>query len=294
METSQKDILEPVLANYHTHSVFCDGSDTLEELAKVALQKGFKYLGFSSHSAFPFTTGTEMHPSKFTEYFETIEKLKTEFSEKLEILAGLEIDYLPPISFPDYSKNEQFPLDYIIGSVHFVCNEKQKESGVFAVDNTTEEVLKGLKTAFNGDAKLLVQTYFETQKKMLATCDFDVIGHIDLVRKRNSELKMFSEDEPWYKREITSLAKEIAKSNVLVEINTGGMARKAIDSPYPTLELLQILRKHDVPIILSSDAHKTEHLDFAFEQAAQLAKSAGYDERYIITKSGVKACKFQF
>ena len=37
-------------ANFHTHSVYSDGADTLTELVEAAIEKGFGALGFSEHS----------------------------------------------------------------------------------------------------------------------------------------------------------------------------------------------------------------------------------------------------
>ena len=67
-----------ILANYHTHSLFCDGKASLQEIAKSAFENGVNYLGFSSHSAYPATTGCEMHPEKFGRYKEEILALKAE------------------------------------------------------------------------------------------------------------------------------------------------------------------------------------------------------------------------
>ena len=36
--------------NLHTHSTFCDGAGTPEQMVVVAIEKGFAALGFSSHS----------------------------------------------------------------------------------------------------------------------------------------------------------------------------------------------------------------------------------------------------
>ena len=36
-------------ANYHTHTTFCDGTSTAEEMVQQALDLGFVALGFSSH-----------------------------------------------------------------------------------------------------------------------------------------------------------------------------------------------------------------------------------------------------
>lgn len=275
-----------ILANYHTHSVFCDGNSTLEEVAKSAFDCGIKYLGFSSHSAYPATTGCEMHPENFQKYKATIEELKKQFSGKMEVFFGFEADYLPPLSWPDYIYYKNFNPDYLIGSVHFVWNHDVPQNGTMTVDDETEKVKNGLENIFFGDGKKMVQTYFDHQRQMLKSCDFDIIGHIDLIRKRNAALKFFSETDSWYKNELQATAKEIAKAGVVVEINTGGMSRGAIDSPYPSLEFLKILKKLDVPILFSSDAHSSEHLVYGFDVAADLAKKAGYSERYYLTTTG--------
>ena len=36
--------------NLHTHTTFCDGKDTPEELIEAAIAKGFDSIGFSGHS----------------------------------------------------------------------------------------------------------------------------------------------------------------------------------------------------------------------------------------------------
>lgn len=42
-----------MLANFHTHSTFCDGKNTPEEIVLAALEKGFVSIGFSSHGYTP-------------------------------------------------------------------------------------------------------------------------------------------------------------------------------------------------------------------------------------------------
>ena len=36
--------------NFHTHTQFCDGKSTAEEMLLSAIDKGFSALGFSGHS----------------------------------------------------------------------------------------------------------------------------------------------------------------------------------------------------------------------------------------------------
>ena len=35
--------------NLHTHSLYCDGKDSFEEMIQTAIEKEFTILGFSSH-----------------------------------------------------------------------------------------------------------------------------------------------------------------------------------------------------------------------------------------------------
>ena len=36
--------------NLHTHTIYCDGINTPEELVEAAIAKGFDSIGFSGHS----------------------------------------------------------------------------------------------------------------------------------------------------------------------------------------------------------------------------------------------------
>ena len=42
-----------IKANFHTHTTWCDGSDTPEDVVLSAIGKGFSAIGFSSHMSFP-------------------------------------------------------------------------------------------------------------------------------------------------------------------------------------------------------------------------------------------------
>ena len=38
-----------MLTNYHTHTTYCDGNNTPEEVVKAAIDMGFDAIGFSGH-----------------------------------------------------------------------------------------------------------------------------------------------------------------------------------------------------------------------------------------------------
>ncbi len=270
--------------NYHTHSTFCDGQNSLAQMANEAYRTGMAVLGFSSHTAFPFSSFWHMDTRNYDEYFSTLQELKNEYAGKIEILSGIEADFLPPVSYCDKQSYKDYPIDYIIGSVHYIVSEESAQNGCFTVDGPPSEFYQGVEKYFSGNSKKAIQTYFALQRQMILTCDFDIVGHIDLVRKRNGDLHFFDENDSWYRNELKETAKILGKTNKVVEINTGGMTRVGLKEPYPSKDFLTILQAQDVPITLNSDCHNYKNLTEHFPAALQIAKQAGYTSIQYLTK----------
>ena len=273
------------LANYHTHTTFCDGSNTAAEMVTAAIRENIQDLGFSAHAAWPFATHWHLSANRYTEYLDTIRSLAFKNTKKIRIRCGFEADYIPGITAPDSSIYREFAPDYLIGSVHMLAGSA-KNSGIWSIDGPVDEVAQGLSDVYRNNGKRAVQEYWYTVREMVASCDFDIIGHLDLVRKRNGVLCFFDERDPWYKREIKQTVKIIARSGKIVELNTGGIARKALDSIYPSDALLELLCKRNVPVTLSSDAHTSTGLTFAYDTAIEAARRAGYHEITFLGQNG--------
>lgn len=278
-------------ANFHTHSTFCDGKNTAEEMVLSAIEKGFTVLGFSSHCMHPldpefyrpFDNIWHIPASNIKSYAEEIRRLKEKYACQIQIYLGFEADYFDSPEFgkavPDKAAYADFSPDYLLGAVHFINTEK----GFFTVDNKTEIVKQHLidfYTKPNGeiDGKQAVCDYFEAEREMLLKGNFDIIAHPDLIRIRNTVLHFFNEEDSWYKDEIRSTAKVIASAGVIAEINTGAIARGNMDDTYPSQQFLEYLHNYGVPVCINSDAHVTDNLDCAFDRAAEKARRAGYKE----------------
>ena len=178
-------------ANYHTHTTFCDGNNSAEEMVIAAIERKFDILGFSGHSMFPFGELWHIAPKEHTEYVKTIRQLENKYKDKITILCGFEADFIPSFCEPSFSRFEQFQPDYLIGSVHYVANEK----GFVTVDESPEGVKLGIDRLFNGNSKKFVQEYFYLERLMLTNGCFTILGHADLIRKRNGILNFFNEQD---------------------------------------------------------------------------------------------------
>ena len=271
-----------IKTNYHTHSNFCDGKDFINDIVETAIQKDFKIIGFSSHSIYPFASSWHIAPREHKNYIKEINDAKNKFEGKIEILSGFEADFIPGLSKPDFETYKSFSPDYLIGSVHYVITQK----GRLCVDYPAEKLRQKIDELFSGNTKKLTCEYFALQREMLKNGNFTILAHSDLIRKNNEKLNLFNENDSWYRQELKALAEQASKSGVIAEINTGGLARKTINSVYPSQELLSLFAEKNVPITFSSDCHSKENLDFAFDIAKKEAIKAGYKEVAVIKKGG--------
>ncbi len=234
--------------NFHTHTTFCDGRDTPEDMVRTALAKGFGALGFSSHS--------EMLKDPAA-YRDAIHALAARYRGRIRVFCGIEADWPCPLDLS--------PYDYVIGSVHFLPGPSGTR---LAIDRSPEDMADILRRHFGGDGAALVRAYFATERAMLAAGRFDVVGHPDLVRKFNAKHPFFDEDAPWYRDELERTADAIAASGKVVEVNTGAISRGWMDDAYPSPAFRALLRARGVRFVLSSDAHSAAALDCAFDRFA--------------------------
>jgi histidinol-phosphatase (PHP family) len=268
--------------NFHTHSNFDDGKALLEEYIKEALKQNVAILGFSSHNPLPFSVDWVIKKENYKEYCKTVQTLKEKYKDKIRILLGLEMDFLPSINSFHREGIDLSVLDFHIGSVHFV-NFFSENNG-WAIDESEDIFEKGLNEIYNGNIKKVVKDYFKLIRNMLKLENPDIVAHLDLIKMNNKEEKYFSEEESWYRQEVLYTLKAVAKSSSILEVNTGGIARGKTDSLYPSTWILEETYNMRIPITLSSDAHKPEQITAKFKEAALLLNSIGYKEVYILHK----------
>lgn len=260
--------------NYHTHTTWCDGKNTPEEMVRAALAKGFDVIGFSSHFSLPEDGDCVCTPSRALDYAREIRRLQDDYRGKIEVRLGVEADYIPGVTDPDRSRYAFLGPDYIIGSIHYVI---AANGARVPVDHTPALLAEGIRDHFHGSAEEFVRAYFRQQRRMALRYDFDVVGHLDLVRKFNVKQPYFDESAPWYRQELVMTAEAVAASGKIAEVNTGAISRGWLDDAYPSAEFRDLLRARGVRFVLSSDSHAAESLDCAFDRFA-----AAEDYRQIV------------
>lgn len=253
--------------NLHTHSTWCDGKNTPEEMIQAAIERNFSTLGFSSHVMLPEEPYDWMLTrEKLPRYVAEIRALAEKYKDKIQVLCGVEADYVPGGATPDRSVYAPYGIDYIIGSVHFV---RAADNALVCVDESPEALAAGLRDHYDGNAEAFVRDYYREVREMLRRYDFDILGHVDLVTKFNEKHPYFDETADWYADEVRETIAAIREAKKTVELNAGGIARGWRTEFYPSRRFCAELSAfNDIDYILSSDAHSTDALDVPYEKSA--------------------------
>ncbi len=263
-----------IKTNFHTHTVYCDGSDTPDELVLTAIEKGFTALGFSGHSYLELDKDYSMSERAEAQYFNEINALKEKYKGKIEIFCGIEQDL--------FSGMPTYKYDYVIGSVHRVL----KDGEYLIADGSADELNSALSLHYGGDFDAFAKDYFEAVSEVVEKTGADIIGHFDIILKNRERVGYFPTSEFYEHAETAAL--KLLKHGVPFEINTGAMARGYRTEPYPDERILKLICENGGSIIFSSDCHQKEKLDFGFDLARQMALKAGFKEQAVITSEGIK------
>lgn len=262
-----------MLSNIHTHSTFCDGQSTPEEIVHSALRKGFVSIGFSSHGYGEDSTYGIKKPDN---YICEINSLKEKYKNDIEIYLGLEEDM-----FGLYDRNR---FDYIIGSCHFL----KKDGKFYPIDSSPELFEKIFTEVYNKDPLALAESYYKSYCEYILKRKPDIIGHFDLITKYDeTDNPLFLKNEKYLLLSKKYL-NEALKSEGIFEVNTGAISRGYRKTPYPYENLLFELKKQNAKITVTSDSHHCDTIDCNFEETKQMLRDIGFTHTYILYQNEFK------
>jgi histidinol-phosphatase (PHP family) len=228
-------------------------------MSQKAVELGIKEIEFSEHVDFdPVDRGFGYF--NYKRYTSEIREAQESFKGRLVIRKGVEIDYQH--CFEDdveaWLRDKRF--DYIIGSVHYLNHEL-----------ITRRLVE------SNDLREIYNAYFYEVTKSVKSGLFDVVGHLDVIRKfianRSLELKNFG-----YEEDLKAILEDITKKRMYLEIN----------SKFPTLKqdctemtpskgvVEEYIEKGGRLISIGSDAHSTEEIGSGIKEILDFL--ATYDE----------------
>jgi histidinol-phosphatase (PHP family) len=270
--------------NFHTHTRHCDGRGEVRDFAEAAIRRGMPRIGFSGHNVVPFPAAWTMPAANLPGYIADVRDAKEMFAGRLEVYLGMEVDYIPGVASPRDPAIRALGLDYVIGSVHFLC--PVDGAWDWTVDGSPAELAHGIARCYAGSARRMAEAYYARVAEMLLQAAPDVVGHFDLLKKHNRKGELFSEDEPWYRHAALAALEAVARSGSILEVNTGGVMRNTSGALYPSPWILREALALGVPVVVTADAHRPEHLDGHFAETVALLRDIGFRGQRQLTPRG--------
>ena len=254
----------PAGHSYHNHSNWSDGVSTMEEMCRAAKKAGLKEFGLSDHFV--------IHPDpeekfidwalpveKLEDYIQALQKLKKELDdENFTLRTGLEIDFFFENIDEVTAYLEKYPIDYLIGSVHYV--------GRFPVDHSAPPWEK----LSVPEREEICLEYWRKLQGAAACGKFLFLGHLDLIKKF-----ALVPDMPRFLPLAEKVLDAASTTGTAIELNTSGWF-KPCQEQYPSNAILLAAQQRRIPVVINPDAHDSAHVSRNFQTAADLLKTLGF------------------
>jgi len=249
--------------DYHVHSSNSfDSRLKMEDACRLAVNRGLSGLTFTEHIEFVCPGFGDIEPYR-DYYIREIKECRARFSE-LTLGMGAEVGLQSCV----VAENRQAVAkgyDFVIGSVHTVDG--------LSVHDGSYSAGKGRFECYSGYLAAILQ-----QVRLFS--DFDVLGHIDLIRRDNCFADRTMQYEE-FKEQYDALLRELIETGHGIEVNTAAL-RYDLDSMHPDLSVLKRYRALGGEIITcGSDAHLERSLGMNIREGYELIKAAGF--KYITT-----------
>lgn len=265
-------------ADYHVHTNYTeDAIGNVKDYCEMAKKIGIKEIAFTNHLAlqkfesmpeFKEASIMSIRLEDIPKYYKEIEKAREQFD--IRIRFGMEVDYEKILESKIERLLDDYPLDFVLGSCHFINGLAITEQGNAA------KLFQGI------NILQIYKKYFDKLKNAIESQLFDVMAHPDVVRKFAVKYSVIPFEK--YRKAVENLVSSLVDNNVGIEMNTMGYAHPVRDS-YPSLEFLKICKDAGVKIItVGSDTHSPSNLGFSIERGIGKLKKVGYDRVYLFNR----------
>lgn len=258
----------PITVDLHNHTLHSHAKDTTAAMAASALARGMAVFGMSEHSLRPegYIYPNDYQPklaAGFPSYIEEVMEERERHKGRMDVLLGLEMDYMPAETAYAAEAVAAHPYEYVIGGLHF--------QGRWGFDGPAEE----WDPLDDGQVRAAFVRYYEDLATMANTGLFQIAAHPDLIKLHRKQAF-----DAWVAtgeaEDVITVALKAMKNNgMAMEISSAGF-RKGLGEPYPGPVVMGIARDLQLPVSFGSDAHRVEDVAFAFDRLADYARRFGY------------------
>lgn len=265
----------------HTHTQFCYHGNPapLEQYIERAIQLGFQRYSVTEHPPIPLGWVRDqqlwaeiaMPEAELSDYFKYAQTVKEKYSGQIEVVIGLELDYLHGKTDYTASLLEKWGhlIEDVVYSVHYLPGEHE----MYCMDFTADDLKKNL-LSYYGSMEKLIDTYFDHIELTIIEASKlkqrSRIGHLQLIRKFEEQLPPINEDQLTVR--LQSLLPMLQKTGVGVDVNIAGFRVPTFGKPYVPEWFIQQCNALGIECVYGSDAHKPEQVGLYWDWFEQQMK----------------------
>lgn len=256
------DVESIVPYDFHVHtSVSHDGEGTVMEYCELAAERGMKAIGFCEHVDLD-ERDIVAGQHDYEAYREEVIEARARFGGRLRISMGAEVGFVPSISstIKEFLTSKEY--DYVAGAVHGI------NDGMSGISDQYD----ALETFARHEPAEAYAEYFETVNDMVVSGLFDVVAHLDLVRRFGADYEQGAVEWGPLSPVLRRAMEGVIKRQMALEINTSGLRQKPRET-YPSRQLLQLYKEvGGERVIIGSDAHSPGDLGAGIPAAIKLVR----------------------
>lgn len=257
-------------------SNYCDhATSTLAEILEAACDAGMRTYGVTEHA--PRVEPERLYEEElalgwdigtldrlFGEYAAEVERFKRVYAGTMTVLKGFEAEVVPEGRYAEVMLGfrERFGFDYIVGSVHYVAGH--------IIDYLPGRYEKAV--AICGSPEALAVRYFHDVARMVEALHPEVVGHLDLYRRRFASDAAAS--TPPIRKAAMEALEVIRQQNTIIDVNTAGL-RVGLGHPYPAPWLVDAARGMGIAFCFGDDSHNTIQVGAGIGDAREYLLSHG-------------------
>jgi histidinol-phosphatase (PHP family) len=231
----------------------------MEAACQAAITRGISEIAFTDHLDF----GPEDSSGNFraTEYLASIEHCRERYDGRLIVLAGIEVGEPHLFATEASAVVAHGDFDIVLGSAHYARGMQPA----------------WLEGFFDQPLRQAYEAYFRQVVDLSVGGDFDVLAHLDLVKRDAHKFdRPYDGPEP-YADMIRTALRSLVDRGKGVELNTSPL-RLGHKEPCPSLQILRWYRELGGEILtLGSDAHSPGGVGAHIDLAVEIAQSAGFE-----------------
>lgn len=174
---------------------------------------------------------------QFTDFLVEAHRLKSSYASQITLLVGLETEFITNTDLEKLSAlltQHSGRIEYIVGSIHHVnaipidFDHASFERALHTC--TVTDAVAEMNANANGRMDNFLSTYFDAHYRLLERCRPEIIGHLDVCRLYNPELRISEFPNAWDK--LKRNVKYAIHYGALFEVNAAAL-RKGWLTSYP-------------------------------------------------------------